>query len=194
MKNYRKIKNYLNSKTKNEYSKLDKIFELYLNGDMKKLLSKYLNVGIYPTFNKLRKTIQLNYAYHNINVNIDFFEDKYCVAIYYTDIKQEELEKLFIDYDYQYDFNLEKLIKEIDIKIKNHPQLKDTTLIRKKKKLYSTISRISLFVPFVILCGVSLYCIITKNSIEGNIWWIIFFIVIPLIIWFVFDVKSKKLK
>ena len=72
----RKIEKYLNSKDKNEYSNLDKIFELYLSGDIKKLLSKYVGVGVYPTINKLGKTIQLNYNYHNIYVIIDFFEDK----------------------------------------------------------------------------------------------------------------------
>ena len=45
----RKIENHLNSKDKNEYSNLDRIFELYLSGDIKKLLSKYDGVGIYPT-------------------------------------------------------------------------------------------------------------------------------------------------
>ena len=48
-----------------------------------------------------------------------------------------DFEKLFIDYEYPNDFNLEKLIKEIDEKIKNHPKLKDITLIEKKKKLES---------------------------------------------------------
>ena len=117
----RKIENYLNSKDKNEYSNLDKIFELYLSGDIKKLLSKYVGVGVYPTINKLGKTIQLNYNYHNIYVIIDFFEDKYNVVVYHAGINAEDLEKLFIDYEYPNDFNLEKLIKEIDEKIKNHP-------------------------------------------------------------------------
>ena len=130
----RKIENYLNSKDKNEYSNLDRIFELYLSGDIKKLLSKYAGVGVYPTMNKLGKTIQLNYNYHNIYVIIDFFEDKYNVVVYHDGINANDLEKLFIDYDYQEDFNLEKLIKEIDEKIKNHPKLKDTTLKEKKKR------------------------------------------------------------
>ena len=130
----RKIENYLNSKDKIEYSNLDRIFELYLSGDIKKLLSKYAGVGIYPTINKLGKTIQLNYNYHNIYVIIDFFEDKYNVVIYHAGINADELEKLFIDYDYQNNFSLEKLINEIDIKIKNHPKLKDITLIEKRKK------------------------------------------------------------
>ena len=46
----RKIENYLNSKDKNEYSNLDKIFELYLSGDIKKLLSKYAGIEVHPTF------------------------------------------------------------------------------------------------------------------------------------------------
>lgn len=36
--------------------------------------------------------------------------------------------------------------------------------------------------------------IIKQYIIQGNMWWGIFFIAIPLIIWFIFDVKSKRLK
>lgn len=190
----RKIENYLNSKDKIEYSNLDRIFELYLSGDIKKLLSKYAGVGIYPTINELGKTIQLNYNYHNIYVIIDFFEDKYNVVIYHAGINAEELEKLFIDYDYQNNFSLEKLINEIDIKIKNHPKLNDITLIEKKKKIYSVIAWISLCLPIIICGSIALYCIITKNSVKVNMWWGIFFIVIPLIVWFRFYIKSKRLK
>ena len=68
----RKISRYLNSKEKCEYDNLDKIFELFLNGNIKELLSEYVGVGIYPSFNKLGKTIQLNYNYQNIYVIIDF--------------------------------------------------------------------------------------------------------------------------
>ncbi len=190
----RKISRYLNSKEKCEYDNLDKIFELFLNGKIKELLSEYVGVGIYPSFNKLGKTIQLNYNYQNIYVIIDFFEDKYDIVVYYAGIKEEELEKLFIDYDYKNDFVLEKVIKEIDIKIKNHPKLKDTTLIEKKKKIYSTIAWSSLCLPLIICGSIGLYCVITKNDLKGNMWWGIFFIVIPLIVWIVFYVKSKKLK
>ena len=190
----RKIEKYLNSKDKIEYSNLDRIFELYLSGDIKKLLSKYAGVGIYPTINKLGKTIQLNYNYHNIYVIIDFFEDKYNVVIYHAGINADELEKLFIDYDYQNNFSLEKLINEIDIKIKNHPKLKDITLIEKKKKIYSVIAWISLCLPIIICGSIALYCIITEKSVKVNMWWGIFFIVIPLIVWFIFYIKSKRLK
>ena len=190
----RSIQNHLKSKEKCEYSNLDKIFELYLNGDIKKLLSQYAGVGIYPAVNKLGKTIQLNYNYHNIYVIIDFFEDKYCVAVYHTGISADDLNKLCVDYDYQDDFVLEELINEIDIDIKNHSKLTDTTSIEKKKKIYSTVSRISLCLPIVILGGIGLHCVISESTVKLNVWFGIFFIVIPLIVWFIFDVKSKRLK
>lgn len=190
----RKIENYLNSKDENEYSNLDRIFELYLSGDIKKLLSKYVGVGVYPTINKLGKTIQLNYNYHNIYVIIDFFENKYNVVVYCDDINTEDLKKHFIDYEYPTDFNLENLIKEIDERIKKHPKLMDTTLIEKNKKTYSLIAWISLCLSILICASITLYCVITKKNVKGNMWWAIFFIIIPLIIWFIFDVKSKRLK
>ena len=190
----RRVVNYLNSKDKREYDNLDNIFVLYLNGNIKTLLSKYSGVGIYPTINRLGKSIQLNYNYQNIYVIIDFFEDGYNVVIFPAGATEEELEKLFVDYNYQNDFTLEKLIDEIDSKITNHPKLKDMTLIEKKRKLYSLIASISLYFPIAICCGLGLYCVITDSVIKLNEWWGIFFIVIPLITWLVFEVKSNRLK
>lgn len=130
----RKIANYLKSKEKKDYNNLEKIFDLYLNGDIKKLLSNYSGVDIYPTINKLGKTIQLNYNYQN-------------------------------------EFTLEKLIEEIDIKIKNHSklELKNTASLEKKKKIYSFISMINLYLPLVIGSSIGLYCVVTKKIVKGNI-------------------------
>ena len=189
----RKIENYLNSKDKNEYSNLDKIFELYLSGNIKNLLSKYAGVGVYPTINKLGKTVQLNYNYHNIYVIIDFFEDKYNVVVYHAGTNAEDLEKLIIDYEYPNDFNLEKLIKEIDEKIKNHPKLKDTTLIEKKKKIYTLISWISWCFPIVVCGCIAIYGFTNDKTIKVDPIWAILFIALPLIIGCIFDVKSKRL-
>ncbi len=190
----RKIENYLNSKDKNEYSNLDRIFEAYISEDIKKLLSKYDGVIISPIINKLGKTIQLNYNYHNIYVIIDFFEDKYNVVVYHAGINVEDLEKLFIDYEYPNDFNLEKLIKEIDEKIKNHPKLKDTTLIEKKKKIYILIAWINWCFPILVCGGIAIYGFTNDITIKVDPIWAILFIALPLIIGCIFDVKSKRLK
>ena len=190
----RKIETYLNSKDKNEYNNLDKIFELYLNGDIKKLLSKYFGVGIYPTVNKLGKAIQLEYNYHNIHVIIDFFEDKYNMVIYHAGIFAEELEGLAIDRDYQDDFELRNLIKDIDKKIKSHPELKDITVLEKKKKIYTLIARISWCLPVLICGSIAIYGFANEKTIKVDQIWAILFIALPLIIGCFFDIKSKKLK
>lgn len=190
----RKIENYLNSKDKNEYSNLDRIFEAYISEDIKKLLSKYDGVIISPIINKLGKTIQLNYNYHNIYVIIDFFENKYNVVVYHAGINVEDLEKLFIDYEYPNDFNLEKLIKEIDEKIRNHPKLKDTTLIEKKKKIYILIAWINWCFPILVCGGIAIYGFTNDKTIKVDPIWAILFIALPLIIGCIFDVKSKRLK
>ena len=190
----RKIENYLNSKDKNEYSNLNRIFEAYIREDIKKLLSKYDGVIISPIINKLGKTIQLNYNYHNIYAIIDFFEDKYNVVVYHAGINAEDLEKLFIDYEYPNDFNLEKLIKEIDEKIRNHPKLKDTTLIEKKKKIYILIAWINWCFPILVCGGIAIYGFTNDITIKVDPIWAILFIALPLIIGCIFDVKSKRLK
>ena len=89
---------------------------------------------------------------------------------------------------------MEKLVKEIDEKIKSHPKLKDTTFIEKKKKTYSVIAWISLCLSILICGSITLYCVITENIVKVDMWWGIFFIAIPLIVWFIFDVKSKRLR
>ena len=123
-----------------------------------------------------------------------FFEDKYNVEIYHAGVSANDLEKLSVDYDYQDGFNLEKLIQEIDEKIKKHPQSKDTTLMEKKKKLYATIAWISWCLPILICGGSAIYGVITEVSIKVDAIWAVIFIVVPLMVGSVFDLKSKRLK
>ncbi len=194
----KKIKKYLLSKNKHEYSNLDQLLEMYLNNEIKYLLSNYEGVNIYPSIcnvkGKLEKTIQICFNYHNIYVGIDFFEDKYNLVIYPSGISVNDLEKLFIDYEYPDDFTLQKLIKDIDFQIKNHSKLRDTTLIKKKKRIYSLISTISFLFSLFINGLLLLNYFITQKDIVLNMWWGVCTIIIPLIVWFVFDIKTKRLK
>ena len=189
-----KIDKYLNSKEKSEYNHVDKLFELYLSGDIDKILSEYAKVEIYPTINELGEELQLNYSFHNIRVVIDFFEDKYSVVVYATGTPEVDLKKLLIDYEYQEDFCLEELINEIDAKIKNHPKLKDNTIIKKRKKICSLIAWLAFSIPACAIGWLSLYCIITGETIQLNEWWVLLLLVIPAIVWFVFDITSERLK
>lgn len=188
------VTKYLESKEKSKYSDLDRILEMYVNGEIKTLLSKYAGVGIYPSFYKDSKTIQLNYNYNNIYVTIDFYEEKYSAVVYQAGIITDDLETLSNDYVYYDNFDLRILIEEIDGIIRNHPKLKDTSLIEKRRKVYSFIAGISLCLAIVINGSICLYCVITESVIKLNVWWSVCFIVIPLTVWFIFGVKSKRRK
>lgn len=63
----------------------------------------------------------------------------------------------------------------------------------KKKKLYSALALISWSLPIIICGGIAIYGAINDKSIKGNIWWVIFFIIIPLIVGCIFDIKSIRI-
>ncbi len=171
---------------------------MYLNDEIKYLLSNYEGVSIDSTICKIKgnleKTIQICFNYHNIFVIVDFFEDKYNVVIYPSGISVEKFESLFVDYEYPEDFTLQKLIKDIDSQIKNHSKLRDTTIMKKKKKIFSLIARVSLCLPVIVFGSLGIYCVVTESSLKIDKWWAIFLILIPLVVWFVFDIKAKRLK
>lgn len=184
-----KIKKYLENKEKSQYNQLDRILEMYLNGQLKKLLSKYSKVGIYPSIGKNCKSIQLNYNYNNIYVIIDFFEDKYDEAVYPSGITANELEHLAAKHDYQDNFDLAKCIEEIDNKVKTHPKLKNSSFVEKRKKTYSILKWICLCLPLVVIGSLAIIGFITGTTIQGNMWWGIGILVF-LILAFVFDLLS----
>ncbi len=190
MKN--KIIDYLKIKGVDNYNDLDNIYDMYASGIINKLLSHYENVHIYPSLDKKNKTIQIHYSYNNINVGIDFFENDYDVVMYYSGITPKELDKLFVKYKYQKDFSLEYLIKKLDNQIKNHPKLKNMSKDQKKKKMYSMIAWINFSIPMVTMSLMALYVFITGNSIQAGPYFA-FIIFIPLLMWFIFDIKSRKL-
>lgn len=190
MKN--KIIDYLKIKGVDNYNELDKIYDMYASGIINKLLSHYESVHIYPSLDKKNKTIQIHYSYNNINVGIDFFENDYDVVIYHTGISIDEFEKSFIKYNYNECFNLKALIESIDEKIRNHPKLKNMSKDQKKKKMYSMIAWINFSIPMVTMSLMALYVFITGNSIQAGPYFA-FIIFVPLLIWFIFDIKSRKL-
>ena len=190
----RRVEKYLERKENSKYDNLDRILEMYVNGQINKLLSNYAEVRVYPSFYKSGKAIQLEYRFHNIYVVIDFFEDKYCTSVYHAGIGTDELENLLIAHEYQGDFDLRILIDQIDSIIQNHPELENITFKEKKRKTYSLISGIALCLPIVIFGSIGIYCAITENTVKGNMWWGICLIIIPLIVWFAFGVKSKRRK
>ena len=119
-------------------------------------------------------------------------EDEYSYVTYSTGTKIEKLEKLFVDCSYSDDFEFEALIKELDSKIKKHKERKDNTLDKKRKKKYSIIATMCMSFSIITISVIALYVIITDSEIQLNFWWFIVLVIIPLILWSIFDMKSNK--
>lgn len=188
----KRIEKYLSSKEIGAYTKLDYIFKMYLDGTLKRILANYSNVKIFPTLNKKYKTMSINYTFQNITTTIDFEEDKYRYIIYPSGTDFEELNKMFIDSNYTDDFVLDNLIEKLDCEIRNHKNLKNIKIEEDKRKKYSLISTLSMLIPVILICIIALYVIIFGNEIKLNCWWLIVLVIIPLIIWIIFSIKSKK--
>lgn len=187
------IKKYLKTKKFCNYNILDKLFDLYVSGEMKCLLSVYDDVDIYPKLSNRDNTIQITYSYNNIHVGIDFFENNYDVVIYHTGIKPNELEKKFIKYYYDEGFDFKFLIESIDEKIKTYPELKDISKLIKKRKNCFLVSRICFLIPVIIISIIALYVAITKETIYLGPQFLLV-IIIPLCIWFIFNSIGKHLE
>lgn len=191
-----KIKEYLSSKENDSYTHLDKIIKMHIDGEIENELSKYElhDIEIFTRIKKrLGNTLQLNFKYYNLVCTIDFTDERYTYVIYPIGASFEEIENQFINCEYANDFSINKLIFLIFNFMKENSNLRDNTKLKNMQKKYKTIANIFLLIPWVVIVPVSVYVFITKASIQLNQWFLLI-IIIPLVLWFIFDVKSKGSK
>ncbi len=159
------IGKYLAFKDPQSYSELDHILEMYVNGQIQKLLSGYEDVEISASVGKAHKYIRLEYKSQNIVASMEFLEDKYAFAVYPLGIVVEELDALLVDRAYTDDFNLKLLLKEVDQSLQNHPKRKDISVIRKEIKKLKKISQWLAVMTYVAVAIVVLYVLISGNPL-----------------------------
>jgi len=188
----KKIWKYLSSKKIESYSKLDNIFKMYFNDELMLLLSEYDDVEIFPSLNKNHKTIQINFTFQNIITTIDFMEEQFNYVIYPIGIDPYELDKLFIDCSYSEGFDLKTFFLELNEKIRNHKDLRDISSEKRRKKKYRIISTICFFIPLIWIGVMALYVFFLGDEIQLDFWWLLFLLIIPLVLWTIFDKKSVK--
>lgn len=187
----KKIVKYL-SKKKN-YTFLDKILLLYSNGQLKKILisNNATEIEIYPSI-KRENSIQIYFKYYNLFAILDFKENYYEYCKYAPKCSPEELENNIVKAQYNDDFSIEIFINEFIELINQDERLNKSKVLEKsKKKLYSVLSIVSLLIPWMILGIIALCSHFMKKEIKLNAWFGII-IILSIVIWFIFDNKSKK--
>lgn len=191
-----RVLNYLNKKNPTNYTQLDKILSFYAN---KKLEEVLLNMGVtkiefFPSINKKNgNSIQIYFNYYNLSAILEFDEKCYDYCKYTPGCSAEELENCIVTSQYTNDFNIELFIKKFITTIEEDPRLvksQNNNNIR-NNKLYKKIAFISLLIPSLLVSILAIYTLVLDTSVQLNEWFSLF-IIIPLIIWVIFDDKSNK--
>jgi hypothetical protein len=194
MKN--RVSKYLSSKEKNSYTQLDVLFDMYLNKMMEQELTNLniYDIEIFAYCNRgLENSIQVNFKYYNLVCTIDFFNNRYEYTVYAIGDSFEQIKDSFAEYEYEKEFSFKTLINFIYRQLKEHSDLKEDTQLMIKKKKYKMISNICLIIPSVIIGGLAIYVLVSKETITLDPFFILI-IVIPIILWVIFYVKSAKIK
>ena len=192
----KKVAPYLKSKAKLNYTNLDNILFFYMNNDFHRLLfdNNITDVEFMPIIKKGGNSLQVYIDYYNLSAILEFREEYYEYCKYISGCSSQELERSIVKASYNDEFDIEMFIKAFIKSLHNDTRLIKATNIgtkpKSKKKIYSVISIVSLCVPVVAIGIMSAY-VLLGQSIKLNGWFLLA-IILPLISWFFFGVKSNK--
>lgn len=115
----------MSSKDESEYTYLDKIFEYYINKDIKKFLSSYgfSEIEIDSILNKRGKSFRLQFYYYNLIVFIEFDDDIIDYAVFIENMPDSYIESCFVSLEYDDTFNIESFIENFYKMLQKDPRL-----------------------------------------------------------------------
>lgn len=196
MKHINKVlEKYLNSKDKSNYSNLDKVFLFYNNDDFYNILkySGATKIEFFPVIKSDEKSLQVYFNYYNMSAIMEFDDDFYDYCKYPRGCSEDELNQSILRKNYSDKFDIKMFVEEFIKSIDNDERCikMNKTTSSRNKKIYTLISFISLFLPFIIIGIIALLSYILKTDIKLNNWFILVFIV-SIVLWWIFDDKAKK--
>ena len=191
--NKSRVLKYLKSKDSADYTKLDRLLKQYIDGDLNRVLSKYnfTDVEIYANVSDGAHNLEFYFAYQNIAIDIEINEYRVEYRIYPQNVSAEEYDKNISTIGLEDDFSFEEFVNEIYSQVINHPQLKDVSKEKSKKRIYKIVSTVSLLIGIVTALVISLSVLISKESLNLTPWLGVF-LIIMLLLWFIFDIKSNR--
>lgn len=193
----KRVRKYLNNKLKSEYTFFDEILSFYSNGQFLDLLHIYgaSHIELFPYIGNSESSLQVCFNYHNFAVNLNFKEEYHEYCIYLFGCSELEMESNIIQKRYNNEFNITEFIKNLFEILDSDARLRKNSgnVIKKlsQTKIFNIISIISLCIPALIIVLLSIYTIAFNETVELN-WWFSFVIIVPLILWLVFNFKSKN--
>ena len=191
---------YLSSKDMSTYTELDSVLSFYASGQFEEtlLLSGATEIEFFPETQKIEKSIQICFNYHNLSATLDFSENYYEHCVYLPNTSADEIERQVNRCQYEYAFNTEQCIQNLMEIIKSDARLKNTvkkrTSIIDKGKLYSIASVISFLAPFIIIGILAMYKELTGEEVSISSKFAAIIIIVSVAISGAFSGKSRLYK
>lgn len=188
------IKRYLRTKDKTEYTNLDRLFEMQLNGKLKSILKSksFSNINLFLNTSKNNKSMQISFNYCNLGATCEFNDDGYDYGIYVLGCTAEEFERSIIKVAYEDDFNFELFVEFLSKQIENdnrlNPKKQNSSLMLKTIKI---IRFFCFSIPCLFILISSLYVIIAKETLYLGPWLVVVLCVF-ILMYFVLGKFTKK--
>lgn len=183
----KRLSYYLSKKVPSEYTTLDHIFIFFNSG----MLESFLNE------NKVRKVehhiilshkkyIQINFTYYNLSIHLEFSEKGYFYLI--KEKKDSYMDGSIYEDEYSYVFDIKTFLIKLFEDINSYPKLKKEENIN-NKRVSKYFKHISFWISLLFIAFITIYYLVLDNYIEPN--GIFLLLIIPLFIWFIYDIKSN---
>lgn len=137
--------------------------------------------------------MQLSFKNFNLACTIDFFNNSYEYIINKMDDSFDQVRDKFIDCAYEESFSFNELVHFIYGELKGHSSLKNDRQPVLKKKRYKMIANLCLNISITIIVWLAIYVFWTKDTVNVKPSFILV-LIIPIILWLIFDAKSVKQK
>lgn len=188
----KELEKYFNSKDKNNYSNLDKIFLFYNDNEFYKILkfNGSENIEFHPIIKSNEKSLQVYFNYYNMSAIMKFDEDFYECCKYKRGCLVNEIDQSTVRKNYDNEFDIKLFVDEFIKSIDSDDRCIKSNDKHKNKK-YNVIAGFFLLLPIALAILMPYLSYVLNKKVELGIW-IVPIAAICIILWAIFNKKSKK--
>lgn len=184
----KKLLKYLETVDREKQTCLDQVLFFYADGKLEKFLSQYelISCDIFPEITSQSKSIQVNFLYYNIIVELEFTEQLIMFNMFEDNSEIDNTEDNLTENEYPDNFDVEHFFKDLFDLLKNEKSVDKTVLETHKakmtkKKTYRTILGVTALVSALIFIGFVIYANCINKEYTPSRW--LALCLIPVLVW-----------
>ncbi len=157
----KKVIKYLATVDSADYSVLDKILQLYVDGNIAQWLgeSHLNNVEMFAHISNKGNALQISATYYNMFVNVELVADKAAYSVTVAGITAEQFEQSFVTVPYDDGFDMQQLLDNVSQLAYSDSRVNKQQHIEKqaKHKIWRNISRVCIAAMILVFPAVIIF-------------------------------------